>query len=283
MRLKFIVTLSALLLLFGCSQIKDPKNSTDVVSKTQQSIQLQKIEDLENILETEFCNHDPCDILVIFDFNYTLLYPTELALQKRNINKYKKAFVTLLKSIPKEKCDQMMSNVVKTTDQKPVSSKTPFIIRKFRERGVNFIVCTGSLTQTNGKSSAEIIRKLLRTENITMGLYNFPFDHLNFNEFNKYLGVRPAYDKGIITANRSDKGSVLTAFFKKLTKMPKVVIFIDNNPQKVDDVLKIANIFSKTKFIVCEYKEYENLPASEISEKEFLDFWKTKIAGINAK
>jgi uncharacterized protein YceK len=87
MRLKFIVTLSALLLLFGCSQIRDPKNSTNVVSKTQQSIQLQKIEDLENILETEFCNHDPRDILVIFDFNYTLLYPTELALQKKNINR----------------------------------------------------------------------------------------------------------------------------------------------------------------------------------------------------
>jgi hypothetical protein len=174
----------------------------------------------------------------------------------------------------------MMNNAVKTTDQKPVSSKTPFIIRKFRERGVNFVVCTGSLTKTNGKSSAAIIQKLLRTHNIAMGLDNFSLAHVDFDEFNEYIGAHPAYDNGIMTANRSDKGSVLTAFFKKLTKMPKVVIFIDNNPQKVDDVLKIANIFPKTKFIVCEYKEYENLPASEISEKKFLDFWKTKIAEV---
>jgi hypothetical protein len=62
--------------------------------------------------------------------------------------------------------------------------------------------------------------------------------------------------------------------------MPKVVIFVDNNPQKIDDVLKIANEFRDTKFIICEYKEYKKIPASNISEQEFIDFWRSKIAAM---
>jgi hypothetical protein len=155
---------------------------------------MHKIEDLEKMLERESRQCDTHDILVIFDFNYTLLYPTELALQKKNINKYKEVFVTLLKSIPKEKCDQMMSNAVKTTDQKLVSSKSPIIIKRFRERGVNFIVCTESLTKTNGKSSAEIIQKLLRTHNIAMELDNFSLAHVDFDGFNQ---LQPAKAGGL--------------------------------------------------------------------------------------
>jgi hypothetical protein len=182
-----------------------------------------------------------------------------------------------LKSLSKEESDRLLSDTLKAANQKAVSEKTSKMIQKFKECGVNFVVCTGSLTKTRGKNSADIIRKLLQKQKIDLKSQSFPFMHLDFNEFKEYLGSYPSYDDGIITANRSDKGSVLSAFFKRLTKMPKVVIFVDNNPQKVDDVLKIANDFADTKFIICEYKEYDALQAPEISEQEFVDFWRSKI------
>jgi hypothetical protein len=257
--------------------------SGDVISKRespkiQEAVQLLKIEDLESILDQEILQQDPHDILVVFDFNYTLLYPTEATLHKGNIGKYKTAFATLLKTLSKEECDRLLSNALKTADQKVVSEKTSAMIQKFRDHGVNFVICTGSLTKTKGKSSAEIIRKLLQKQKIDLKTQGFPFIHLDFNEFKEYLDGYPSYDNGIITANRSNKGSVLSAFFKRLPKMPKAVIFVDNNPQKVDDVLKIAKEFKNTKFIVCEYKEYKKVPAPNISEQEFIDFWRSKIA-----
>jgi hypothetical protein len=55
---------------------------------------------------------------------------------------------------------------------------------------------------------------------------------------------------------------------------------VDNNPKKGNDVLAITNDFERTKFIICEYKEYANIPSQKISEKEFINFWNAKIAEI---
>jgi predicted 3-demethylubiquinone-9 3-methyltransferase (glyoxalase superfamily) len=259
----------------GCSENVISKKESP---KMQEAMQLLKIEDLETILDQEILQQDSHDIWVVFDFNYTLLYPTEAALHKGNIEKYKSTFSTLLKTLSKEECDRLLNNTLKAADQKVVSEKTSAMIQKFRDHGVNFVVCTGSLTKTKGKSSAKIIRKLLQKQKIDLKSQGFPFIHLDFNEFKEYLDCYPSYDNGIITANRSNKGSVLSAFFKRLPKMPKVVIFVDNNPQKIDDALKIANEFKDTKFIICEYKEYKKVSAPNIPEQEFIDFWRSKIA-----
>jgi hypothetical protein len=270
MKSKFVSLFVALYFLSGCSENVISKKESP---KMQEAMQLLKIEDLETILDQEILRQDSHDIWVVFDFNYTLLYPTEAALHKENIEKYKFAFTTLLKTLSKEECDRFLNNTLKTADQKVVSEKTSAMIQKFRDHGVNFVVCTGSLTKTKGKSSAKIIRKLLQKQKIDLKSQGFPFIHLDFNEFKEYLDGYPSYDNGIITANRSNKGSVLSAFFKRLPKMPKVVIFVDNNPQKIDDVLKIANEFKDTKFIICEYKEYKKVSAPNIPEQELIFHW----------
>jgi predicted 3-demethylubiquinone-9 3-methyltransferase (glyoxalase superfamily) len=213
MKSKFAGLFVALFFLSGCSgNVISQKES----SKMQEAVQLLKIEDLKSILDQEILQQDPHDILVVFDFNYTLLYPTETALHKGNIEKYKSAFSTLLKTLSKEECDRLLSNTMKAADQKAVSEKTSAMIQKFRDHGVNFVVCTGSLTKTKGKSSAEIIRKLLQKQKINLNSQSFHFIHLDFNEFKEYLGGYPSYDNGIITANRANKSSVLSAFFKRI-------------------------------------------------------------------
>jgi hypothetical protein len=276
-------TLFCCFLLSGCSsKFKNlPSQSTTETTGTkerQDTVQLLKIEDLENILEQGIKTQKPNDILIVFDFNYTLLHPTEPALRKKNIERHKAIFSALLQSLKKEECDRLLSDTLKTASQEVVSEKTPGIIQKFAKTGVNFVVCTGSLTKTRGGNSADVIIQLLAKCGITLDSSKFPFKHLNFKEFNEYIGGYPAYNNGIITANRSDKGAVLSAFFKRLTKMPKVVIFVDNNSHKVSDVLKIASNFNDTKFIVCEYKEYANLPAPQISEQDFVKFWQSRIS-----
>jgi hypothetical protein len=96
------------------------------------------------------------------------------------------------------------------------------------------------------------------------------------------LGSWPSYSSGIITANKEDKGKVLSSFMKKLEKKPEVVVFVDNNPKKIGEVLKIADSFARVKFVVCQYDEYKNVAVPEISKKEFLDFWNSKIAEMKS-
>ncbi|GHU14904.1 hypothetical protein FACS189449_12190 [Alphaproteobacteria bacterium] len=262
-------------LLVGCSE------KSIVVEKPremQRAVSIQTIEDFGILLEKEIQQHNPHDILVVFDFNYTLLYPADPALCKKNMEKHKVVFTKLLKTLSKKEADLLFSNVTKTSNQKAVSNKSASLIRNFKKQGVNFIVCTGSLTKTGEKNSADIIANLLKVHDIDLSSDAFPFAHLDFREFKSYLGSWPSYSNGIITANRENKGAVLSSFMKKLEKKPEVVVFVDNSPKKIGDVLKIADSFAGVKFVVCKYDEYQNVAVPEISEQEFLDFWNRKIA-----
>ncbi|MDR2107114.1 MAG: DUF2608 domain-containing protein [Holosporaceae bacterium] len=269
--MKLTGLIAALFFLSGCSGEANPRKAETLL----------KMEDLGIIVDKEVQRNDPRDVSVVFDFSYTLLLPKEAALHKKNIEKYKSAFAALLEPLSKEERDRLLNDTLKSADQQLAGGGTPATIQKLKKLGVNLMVCTNSLTKTKGKSTADIIGKLLQKQGIELEFRNIPFAHSEFDEFKEYLGGYPSYDSGIITSNRSDKGLVLSAFFRRLPRTPRTVIFIDNNPQKTADVLKIADDFDDTKFVVCKYGEHENIPAPEISEREFIDFWRSKIAEMN--
>lgn len=274
--MKNFTLLASFLFISGCSQKNITLKNQFTPCKSTCVTQLQTMGDFEKLLNKEIQQYDARKILVVFDFNYTLLQPTDPALHKKNIEKYKVIFTKLLKSIPKEEVDLILNKTLINENQKLVSKKTPALIQKFQKQGVNFIVCTGTLSKTNGQISADIIERLLKKRGIILNQGCFSFAETTFKEFKEYLNYWPSYKNNIITTNKENKGLVLSSFLKKLPQNPKIVIFVDDNPKKANDVLKISSDFEGVNFIVCEYKESENTKVPKIGENEFLEFWSKK-------
>lgn len=280
MIMKLKLLLIAYILLVGCSH--DCACSQKIFD-TSYTVQLNKMEELNTLLESQTQKCDPRNIWVIFDFSYTLLYPIEPALHKKNKLAYASTLNCLLKSLTKEERDLLFNNSTKAENQKLVNDSIPSIIKKFNGQGVTFLICTGSLSKIDGKNNTDIIANLLNSHGVHLGSNNFPFNDTSLDGFNEYLGGRPHYKNGIITANKENKGKVLSSFLKKIHNKPKMIFFVDNSGRKVNDVRDITNDFCDIKLITCEYMECKNTDTKNISEREFTDFWKKQILDAQNK
>jgi hypothetical protein len=209
--------------------------------------------------------------------------------------------MSLLKLLSKEELDQLPSNVALESISWHVSNeKNSSIIRKFRDLGVNFVL---SFTTDIGQKGINIAKKLLHERKIDLNSQNFPFAHLDFNEFKEYkkhFGSYPFYDNGIIISNEIYQ---TVAFFKRLMKIPKTVILVTEKStelvinfinimkitettgkfsdwhditNEIEEKLKTVNNLDNVKYIICKY------PIPEISEQEFVDFWRSKIGQMRS-
>ncbi len=246
-----------ILLLSGCSK-------SDNITEYKQVTDLAVVDSL--VSTSEF---NPKDILVIFDFNYTLTHPTVPCFHKDNIDAHKKIFKKILKRLSPEQIDLMLSQMKSTEAQELISNEFSTFFKKHLD--VNFLVCSSSLEQ-----NADDFLKFLNENNVIVrngyNLENFSF--LNFKE---YLSGHPVYKNGVIVTNRAKKGDILIDFFKRISRKPKLIIFVDNSVKKLDDVKNALKTLPNTKLIIVEYCGYKNKKIPSVSEEEFTAYWSKKV------
>lgn len=212
---------------------------------------------------------NPEDILVVFDFNYTLMYPTIPCLHKNNIDANKSAFKEILGQLSHEQADVMLSQMMATENQKLINDELSSFLKKYSE--VNFIVCSSSL-----EKNADAYLKLLSRNNIKIS-NGYHLGNFKFSDFKEYLSGRPVYKNGIIVTNRRNKGEILVSFLKRISHKPKLIIFIDNSADKLEDVQAAVKSLKDTKLIIIEYLEYKNKAMKKVSEQEFRKYWNEQV------
>ena len=248
-------------LFSGCTK-NDYLVSTDIEYKSVTDLCF-----IDSLLTEAMLN--PKDILVVFDFNYTLMYPSIPCLHKNNIDAHKDIFKEILKKISHEQADLMLTRLMATKNQKLINDQLSTFLKKHSD--VNFLVCSSSL-----EKNAEAYLNLLNENNITI-TNNYNIKNFRFLDFKEYLSGHPIYKNGIITTNRRKKGEVLINFLKRISRKPKLIIFIDNSADKLDDVKFAVKSLKNMKLIIVEYSEYKNIQIPKVSEQEFKKYWNKQV------
>lgn len=277
---RYVLT-GSLILLSACQNSKHQagSNEGDSFSMVKQSENLEiykihNLEDLDKLLDNELKSCSADDIAVVFDFNYTLMYPLEPSLHKVNIEYHKKKFKELISNLPSDDRDILIGKSMLTERQVLVSQHAPKLIDTYSKKGVNFLVCSSSLSSLR---SAEMYYRLLKSNGIAIrNNYNLPV-YMEFTRFKKYIGGYPIYNNAIITTNKEKKGEVLKNLFAMIPSPPKTVIFVDNNAEKISNVAKMTEAFPGMKLVLIEYSEYIQKNISSVSQQEFVQFWEKKL------
>lgn len=260
--IKNILICFLMFLSFGCTE-NDKLISVEVEHK--QAADLTFIDSLLD-KSSEF---DPHDVLVIFDFNYTLMYPTIPCLHKNNIDAHKDIFKKVLKKLSHEQADLMLTQMMATEKQKLINDQLSALLKKYAD--VNFLVCSSSL-----EKNADAYLKLLNKNNIAI-TNSYNLENFKFLDFEEYLLGHPVYKNGVITTNRRKKGEVLISFLKRVSRRPKLIIFVDNSADKLDDVKLALTSLKNTKLIIVEYSEYKNASIPQVSAQEFTAYWNEQV------
>jgi len=228
-----------------------------------------QLKEIDDILGNQLHCYEAMDILVIFDFNYTLMYPLEPCLHIKNIEKHKASFKKIANQVSRAEMDQILGHLMATNNQELISNHLSKFLTKYID--VNFIVCSSSLS-----ANIDAYINLLKKNNIAISnTYNLP--DFKFTEYDDYLSDLPIYKDSIILTNRVDKGLVLKSFIQKLQKKPKLIIFIDNNSEKLHAVKEALSNELNSKLIIIEYLEYSKHNVKSVSEGDFYNYWSLKL------
>ena len=209
------------------------------------------------------------DILVVFDFNYTLMYPLVSCLHKNNIDKNKQEFKTIISRLSHEQADKMLSRMMANTSQNLINNALPSFLGKYAK--VNFLVCSSALAK-----NADAYLDLLEKNGVKI-TNNYNLQNFEFSKFPEYISGYPVYKNGIIATNRNSKGKILLSFLKKIPIVPKLIVFVDNSADKLEDVKAAVKSLKNTNLIIVEYQEYKNKSVPEVSKDEFLKYWNEQI------
>lgn len=259
------------LVLSACTNNSDTENP-DIQKHYQYSLSCERYDNLEQIdqlLAVSLSQYKPHEILVVFDFNYTLMYPLDPCLHINNIDQHEQIFKKALKKLSHSDADKLLCGLMANQNQRLINGDLPAFLKKYD--GVNFLVCSSSL-----KSSIDAYLNLLRKNGVTIK-NNYNLSIFEFDEFSEYLSAHPIYKNGVIVTNRVDKGKILKSFFNRIRLKPKLIIFVDNNLKKIESVKNAANELLNTKLIAVEYSEYKTKNVFQVSETEFKNYWENKV------
>ena len=156
-----------------------------------------------------------------------------------------------------------------TQNQKLINEGLPSFLKKHSK--VNFLVCSSSL-----EKNADAYLSSLNKNNLKIiNSYNLP--NFEFLDFQEYLSGHPVYKNGVIVTNRNKKGEILLSFLKRIQRQPKLIIFVDNSADKLEDVKATIKSLKNIKLIIVEYSEYKKKVVLKVSKEQFTKYWNKQV------
>lgn len=200
--------------------------------------------------------------LVLFDVDETLLLPKDLILNpyvREAWNQYAKETIENPEIVPYGKYDDQyfLGQVLSKIEYKVVDPKVVEVIRSLQRRNIKTIAFTRMPVGPLGIIPS---MKDWRIEHLKRHQFDFSgaFPHFQEVKINVLCtGIPSLFKRGMLCANKQDKGPVLTAFLDAIRWKPSQVIFIDN---KLDYLKSAETALEGTgiDFIGFHYKDVEN-------------------------
>ncbi len=261
---KIYLAIGTLALCVGCAN-----SDVETYHPSVTCEQLYDITHVEQLLTNSLKQYKPSEILVIFDFNYTLMYPLEPCLHKNNMKLYENIFNDVTKQLSSAEADEFLTEIKRTANQTLVNQDFPNFLK--RHDGVNFLVCSSAW-----KDNADMYLKQLSAKGVSIKNH-YGFSEFEFDEFKAHEGRRPFYKDGLILVNKGKKGPVLKSFLNRLSDKPKLIIFVDNSHKKLDSVKELASALLDIKFVIVEYLEYKTKNMPKVSADTFRKYWERQL------
>lgn len=202
--------------------------------------------------------------LVLFDVDETLLLPKDLILNSnaREIWKlYAKETLENPEIVPPGKYDDkyFFGQVLSRIEYEVVDPKIVEIIRSLQSRNIKTIAFTKMPVGSVG-----VIPSMedWRIEHLKKHQFDFSEAFPQFQEIKINVlstGIPSLFKKGMLCANKQDKGPVFAAFLGAIQWRPSQVVFIDNRLEHLK-TMEIALEGTGIKFIGFYYRDVDNRP-----------------------
>lgn len=207
------------------------------------------------------------DTLVVFDIDYTLVYPDNPAYQVRNVQKWKEVFEK--QNWTKEEHFIAKMYIVINTPSRLISPLALEAFHHLKARDISAIALTASAT---GKWEAtdcltariDMLKGLgFHFETTTPFKGDFVFENYPLPSIGSY----PELKGGVIASNKASKGEVLKSFLALLPSRPKKVLAIDDLHYNLVDMEQACQEFN-INFLGIELKGVHNL-GEDLSQEVF--------------
>ena len=223
--------------------------------------------------------YEPHQILVAFDIDLTLIQPDHPAIYDLNLKKHHRAFMKVFSSLSKKEIENIFVRALLSVSHTIVDPDSLEFIQFLRKKQITTIALTAMIT---GEFEGKLIEEH-RFDHLTSLGFIFDthfthkihvFDHLPPNN-----GTYPAFYNGILFSNgergESHKGHAIVAFLEKMELDPLCVVLVDDRPKNLMDVESSLKVYNPSiEFIGIEYKGVEENFNVEISQEDFVNFWK---------
>lgn len=267
----------ALIACSAKSEIIAVKNMQEVQSKVESVLESQKAQ----------------DILVAFDIDMTLIQPDHPAVYYPTLKKYLEDYKFILAQLTPEQKDIALTLTTQIVSQKLVETQTPQIIKNIQDKGIKTIALTASISGKIKGFHKKMV--FLRRDQLQKIGIDFSNSLKNFTrvvpflDFKRYIGSHPMFFHGILSSNgeqHTSKGEVFVALLKHIgskyeTKTrkpgfyPKIVIMVDDKKKHLENIEKCLTAYnSSIIFIGIKYEGAESYASKDISQEDFLKFWK---------
>ncbi|MBY0501829.1 MAG: DUF2608 domain-containing protein [Alphaproteobacteria bacterium] len=236
------------------------------------------LNEIEETLKKSLQEVLPQDIFVLFDIDLTLIQPLNPATYMSNVIQYREVMKKETQHLTREQKDLLINLATASAPWGLVEETSPYFIKTLQDKGVNVLAFTASLTGKLEEIGHLEIWREQRLANLGFNFQKtFPENH-TLKEVPSHMNRYPVLYKGILCANgEGSKGVVLTSFLRHFDLKPKVVMLIDDRRKNLDDVRTSLKAYSsEIHFFGFEYVGAQSFYPDDISEVEFIAFWREK-------
>lgn len=235
---------------------------------------------VEHLITELLKSYHPDELFVVFDIDMTLIQPDHPALYYPALMKYVKHYKSILGNVTPENRDWISTWAALQFPQRLVETDTSKIIKNIQALRIPTIAFTASLSgplKTGHPKAINLRYQQLKEKGLIFGADR----EMTFSEFPPFANSHPMFYKGILSANgekNTSKGTVFCAFLKSIMSMAKVIILVDDKRKHLEDMgNKLQECMPSAQFIGIQYEGAYDYAPKEISEKDFIQFWKNAI------
>jgi hypothetical protein len=252
-------------------------------------ISMSKMQEIETRVVELATNFPPQEILAVFDIDMALTQPKNPAFQMPNMKKNRDKLKPLLKDITPPQKDILLNLMLQSSPSILVEKNTPQMLGLIEKTNIKTIALTASLSE-NIRTAEKIGWRYSTLKSLGIDFSSsFPqLDYLIFNQVKPYLQQKPIFYKGILCSNgegsKTNKGDVLVLFLQQLNYQPKIVVFVDDKKENLENVQQaLLQFIPNVNFIGIEYKGAEEFGSKDIdNNSKFMAEW-TKLINQTQK
>lgn len=176
--------------------------------------------------------------LVLFDIDYTILTPKDLALKPCG----KVLRRRFLHGLGIKQREHLQSIIALEGEEELMDDAFPLIIGNLKKANIHAIGLTALETGAYGKIARVEDWRLSQLKKLDIDFTPVfsKNDPIQFEEKNPYNGQTPMFKKGVLFTNRLPKGQVLEAFLQVIAWKPDCIVFIDDAIEQLQSVEALA-------------------------------------------